>query len=181
MVRAAMDGLQQLTTVEQVARERERVQRRVRRHSPSDAILRQQRQDDRTGAGAEVERTRAAAGGLQMREHDADEQLRLRSRDQRPRVDRERDAVELLHAAEVRDRLTRLASRDQRLEGRLCVRADRRVAVSDDRRPVHADREREQQLGVQSRGLGTSCPQALGPRLDEGAGRGHRGRVRVGS
>ena len=76
-----------------------------------------------------------------------DEQLGLRARDQRACVDRQRDPVELLHAAQVGDRLAELAPRDEREVGRLGIDPDRGVAVGDDRGPVDADRERQQQLG----------------------------------
>ena len=90
-------------------------------------------------------------------------------------------AVELLDAADVGDRLAQFPPVDQGQVLRLRVGPDRRVAVRDDRRPVDADRVREQQLGIQPRRLGAGRAQALDAGLHQRAGRGHRARVRAGS
>jgi len=118
--------------------------------------------------------------GHHRRDRRIHEQLGLRARDQRASVDGQRDPVEFLDAPQVRDRLTCLAPRDQRLVRRSRVGADRCLTVGDDRGPVDTDRVREQQLGIESRGVGSGSSKALGAGLDERAGRGHARAIRVG-
>ena len=92
------------------------------------------------------------------------------------------DPVELLHAAEIRDRLPVGPARDQALVGGLGVGSDRGIAVGDDGRAVDADGVREQELGVEPGRVGRAGgAEALGTGLHERAGRGHRASVRVGS
>ena len=107
-----------------------------------------------------------------------DDALRLRARDQRARVGREGEAVELLEAPDVGDRLAALAPGEVRLVRRGGRLADGRLGVGDDPRPVEPDRLAEEQLGVEPRTLGAGRPKPLHPDpqelLDGRHGRGAR-------
>jgi hypothetical protein len=108
--------------------------------------------------------------------------LRLRSGDERPLVHGQGDAVELLDAADVGDRLTGRATVEGRPEGHLGIDTDRCVAVRHDRGALHPDRVREQQLRVQPRRLEPQPAKTLDTLVEERTGRGHRGGpIRAGS
>src|SRR5687768_10437045 len=68
-----------------------------------------ERERDRARAGAQVEHRAGPA-----RQRNVDEELGLRTRDEHRGVDRELEAVELLAAEDVRDRLAAGAARDER-------------------------------------------------------------------
>ena len=118
--------------------------------------------------------------GHDLGDRPVDEELGLRARDERSCIHRQRDPMEFFDAAQIGHRLAQFPPVDEGQVVGFRVNPDRRVAVGDDGRPVDADREREQQLGIQSRSVGSSRAQALGAGLHQRAGRGHRARVRVG-
>ena len=166
-----------------------RVHQHLVRHLPP-AQRRHQRHGDRPRARAHVghPQRRGSLGSGRGREpgaHDPQrrvhEELRLGSRDQRPRVRGDRLAVELAEAADVGHRLAALPPDDCRLEGGPRPVTHERLRVRQDPGPIRAHGLREQQLRVQARRAGARDGQALGGRRDQGrdgrdgCGSGHRG------
>ena len=109
--------------------------------------------------------------------------LGLRPRDERSRVDREGEPVELLESPDVGDRLARGTPCQARPVGRLSVRSHRRVGVRHDRGPIHADGMSEQQLGIETRGLGAAGLETLDPLAQQfpDLGHGRDAAIRAGS
>ena len=120
--------------------------------------------------------------GHDLRQHEVDDVLGLGSRDERPLVDGQRDAVELLDPADVGDRLPVGATGKRRPERRLGVGPDGRLTVRHDGRPFDADRVRQQQLGIESRRFEAGRSKAVDPLVEQRARRRHRGEaIRAGS
>ena len=102
-----------------------------------------------------------------LADREVDDQLRLRSRDEGPRVDLEGEPVEFLQPADVRNGFAGLAAHDERpVRGRR-IRANGCLRVGHDRSPPDPDRVPQQQLGIQPWGLGAGGPQPLGPFVQE--------------
>ena len=120
-----------------------------------------------TSSDADRRRADRAGGRREPADHlllgQLDETLRLRARDERPGVDRERQSVELLEPPDVRDGLTGRPPGDGLAIGRLCIGAHRRVGVGDDRGPVDADGVRQEQLGVEPRRFRAARRQSVDP------------------
>ena len=95
-----------------------------------------------------------------LAEREIDEHLRLRPRDQGPGVRRERDAVELLDAADVGDRLAGLPAQQRLGEAGCRLGPDGLLRVGDQGSPVHPQGVGQQQLRVQARALGAARAQA---------------------
>ncbi len=149
--------------IESVHRDVDRGDLDVGRRHPPCAQGDRQRNDDRAAAGPDVDDAKRAGSvdpagqaGHDLGDRPVDEQLGLWPRDERSRVHRQRDPVEFLDAAQVGHRLAQFPPIDQGQVLRFRVDPDRRVGVGDDGRPVDADREREQELGIQTRRVG-SC------------------------
>ncbi len=143
-----------------------------------------QRDRDRAAPGPDVhdpERRggRLIAGQDTQPAHDLglrelDQALRLRSRDQRSRIRLEREPVELLEPAQVRDGLAGGAALEIGSVAAGRVRPDRCVVVGDHGRPAHPDRVPEEQLGIEPWRLGSCGGQPLGALAQEGPGRAAR-------
>src|SRR3569623_246404 len=111
---------------------------------------RQRSEQQRARAGAEIEdrRRRAAREMINRR---LDQRLAVGARDQHARTDRKLDRPECAGAGDVRDRLMREATRDER---------DERIGsgvvemAEQDLLARHAERVRHQQFGVETGGVG---------------------------
>ena len=99
------------------------------------------------------------------------EPFRLGTRDERPGVHLERQAVELLEAAQVGDGLALGAPRQVSPVAPQRIRADRRLGMGQHDRPTDTDRVPQQQLGVEPRRLRARGPQTVGALRQQRAGR----------
>ena len=150
-----------------LARQRERVGRDVDRGDARARVLVGDRQRDRARAGADVEDARSLEAA-QVRERPLDDDLRLRPRDQRAAVDRQREPPEAPLAEDVGDGLVPRAAGDELAIGGELGLAQRPVEVGVELDPRPAEHVREQQLGVEAPGLGglaeVLCTRAGAPR-----------------
>ena len=101
--------------------------------------------------------TRGAVGALEQREAPLDDDLRLRTRHERARVGLQRQAAEAPLAEHVRERLARLATREQRLDGAV----DLAVEVGVEAAARRAGDVREQKLRVDARRVDPGGCEAL--------------------
>jgi hypothetical protein len=128
------------------------------------------------GEGWCARRSRRPAQAIgDLREGEAHEQLGLGSRDQRPGIHGEGDPVELLEAAEIRDRLACRAAADVIVEPRRGLRADACLRVGEQGGPLDVQRVRQQQLSVQAGALRPARAETLDRPGEELADRRHRG------
>ena len=141
--------------------ERERVRRAVEPRDDRTRMLVGNRERDRTGAGADVQHARPVEAGDE-RESTLDEDLRLRSRDQRPPVDGQREVAESPLAEHVLERLAPCSPGHElprRSELRLRQRTvERRVELD----PLEAQGLREQPFRIEPRCVGSLRGEMLG-------------------
>jgi hypothetical protein len=126
------------------------------------------RERDRAGTGADVEHARGLEPGEQH-EGPLDEDLGLRTRDQRPRVDRERKAAKPPFPEHVLERLAPRPPSDELPRGVQLAAGERAVEVHVQLDPLQARGPGEQPLRVEPRRVRSLRGQMLG-REPEDAG-----------
>ena len=132
------------------ARQRERVVAEIAARQEQVRALVLQRQRHGAAAGAHVEHARA----VRERKPDFDEQLRLRARDQRARIDSQVEPAKAAVGEDVGDRLAlHHATAHRVLEGPDGGPFDDQVAVDDQPLAGDAEHMRQQKLGIQTRGF----------------------------
>ena len=135
-----------------LAGQRERIGRDVDRGHAGVRMLVRDRERDRTAPRADVEHPRSLEP-MQMGERALDDDLRLRSRDQRPRVGGQRQPAEPPLAEDVGDRLPPRAARHELAIPIELACLERPVEVGVQLDPLPPERVSEQQLRVESRRL----------------------------
>ena len=154
--------------------DRERIRRRVGRDDAGVRRANCDRACDRTGTSPNIDYDRLPespdeAEGL------FHEGFRFRTRDEHARIDHQGDSEEFLESAQVRDRLTRVAALHERYETGVVGGGEPALGVREDLLLRPAEREGQQDVGVERRGRGISARHeardAPAPRLTPGAHR----------